>query len=338
LKAKPSFSFRRKGSRASDASTNSLPDLAKNASAPPAHHVPKMAKPQFGGPTSAQSAYIARILSGPPGPPETGDPLARLRAANGSDIVGAQHISASSGTGLEDSLKAFTAVEVLEGENAFACKKCWKVDSGKYKGGHATVFEEDEAEAEADAELSTAPASPTAFAVEPRNAPPSISIVGSDSSSSEAMSPPTDDRLGRHGSMASRSSVASQASSLRAPSPLRYIAGPERSYGESSDVFSTTSSRSEADTTIPVSDGLSESDTSSDDEAPALSQLPVGRPKMPPRMKSKHFVLRRAFKRYLIAKAPEVLVFHFKRFKQTSKSTMTFSSFYNLKKWVTARW
>ena len=53
---------------------------------------------------------------------------------------------------------------------------------------------------------------------------------------------------------------------------------------------------------------------------------------MPARKKSSHFIMRRAFKRYLIAKAPEVLVFHFKRFKQTQKAIMAFTNFYDLKK------
>jgi ubiquitin carboxyl-terminal hydrolase 16/45 len=42
--------------------------------------------------------------------------------------------------------------------------------------------------------------------------------------------------------------------------------------------------------------------------------------------------MRRAFKRYLIAKAPEMLVFHLKRFKQSTKTGLTFTSFYDLKK------
>ena len=118
--------------------------------------------------------------------------------------------------GLVESLRQFTSVELLEGENAFACKRCWKVARG--------IREEDE----------------------------------------------------------------------EAP-------------------------RSEA------SDGLS--DTSSDEEPPSM---PVGRP-VPNRRKSTHFVLRRAFKRYMIAKPPQILVFHLKRFRQTQKG-LAFTSFYDLKK------
>jgi ubiquitin carboxyl-terminal hydrolase 16/45 len=76
-------------------------------------------------------------------------------------------------------------------------------------------------------------------------------------------------------------------------------------------------------------DGLSDTDTS-DEEQPDTA-IHVGRPK-PIRRQSSHFVMRRAFKRYLFAKAPEVLIFHFKRFKQTHKTSMMFTSFYDLKK------
>lgn len=57
------------------------------------------------------------------------------------------------------------------------------------------------------------------------------------------------------------------------------------------------------------------------------SQLPLV-PALPPR--SQRFVPRRAHKRYLISSLPPILVFHLKRFQQTSKSL--FSSFGDLKK------
>lgn len=124
-----------------------------------------------------------------------------------------------SGDGLVESLRQFTSVELLEGENAFACKKCW------------------------------------------RNA---------------------------------------------------------RAYGVREE---------DEEQTVP--NGVSDSSDASDEEPPVI---PVGRP-IPNRRKSTHFVLRRAYKRYMIAKCPEVLVFHLKRFRQTQKG-LAFTSFYDLKKWV----
>lgn len=226
-------------------------------------------------------------------------------------------------TGLEESLQAFTSVEVLEGDNAFACRKCWKIKTGKYANAHDTVHEEDET---VDDDLA-----PPVSA--PRPAPPSISIAGSDSSSDVAIpTPDSERRLGRAGSATSRSSAAS--GQQRAPSPLRRLVEEQGDEAlERSYAVSTISAESSAVAELEqdVSDGLSDS-SSSDDEPPPVD-LPVGvRPKMPTRRKSLHFTMRRAFKRYLIAQAPEVLVFHFKRFKQTQKSGLTFTSFYDLKK------
>ena len=264
---KAGFGFRKKGSRP-NSSSSSLVDADRT---PPATSIPgspnTFSRPHGPGPTPAQSAYIQRILSTPPAE----DPLAKLRAANAGEGVSANEKSL---TGLEESLQAFTSVEVLEGDNAFACRKCWKVKTGKYQNNHATVPEEDES-----VEVSTAP---------------SI-VIDSDTSS---------DRIGRADSI---------TSVQRTHSPLRQLITDRPD--------SIHSSQGETD-------GLS--DSSSDDEPPPVGLSGV-RPK-PTRRKSSHFVMRRAFKRYLIAQAPEVLVFHFKRFKQTHKSGLTFTSFYDLKK------
>jgi len=322
LRSKPSFSFGKKKSKSGSSSTSlsSAVDLDKT---PPAISIPGSPNTfhrQHGpGPTPAQNAYIQRILAGDHAP-NADDPLARLRAANAGEGMTVNAHKSSSLTGLEESLKAFTSVEVLEGENAFACRKCWRIKTGKYKSAHAhaTVPEEDES-----ADGMTAA----------DRVPPSISIVGSDSSSDVVYSEP-DSRLGRAASAASRSSAASQPP--RASSPLRNLTedntserAKEKSYATSAISADSSSIQPEADD--DASDGLSDSSSSEDDPIPA--DLPVGvRPKMPTRKKSSHFTMRRAFKRYLIAQAPEVLVFHFKRFRQTQKSGLTFTSFYDLKK------
>ena len=92
------------------------------------------------GLTRAQTAYLKRLLADPLSQQDN-DPLIKLRAANSGEDVPA---AGPSRTGLEQSLAAFTAVEVLEGENGYACKKCWKIKAGKYKATHPTVMEEDE--------------------------------------------------------------------------------------------------------------------------------------------------------------------------------------------------
>jgi ubiquitin carboxyl-terminal hydrolase 16/45 len=291
-------------------------------------------------------AYIHRILAPPPNAAEV-DPLAKLRAANSGEAPSAPSSNGTATeTGLEESLRAFTSVEVLEGENAFACKRCWKIKSGRYKGREATLPEEDESAIET---LGSTPASPeiSALGLKSRNnAPPSISIASSETSS--IVTSPTgqdEGRLGRAGSVASRSSASAQ--NVRAPSPLRRqveIDDSTRSISNmtiasSTDDQSVTHSidTEMASTTVGTGigrhdsddDGLSDTDTS-DEEQPDTT-IHIGRPK-PTRRQSSHFVMRRAFKRYLFAKAPEVLIFHFKRFKQTHKTSMMFTSFYDLKK------
>lgn len=322
LKNKSSFSFRRKPSKPST-STNS-PIAPPSDPIPPvpshdsvhSHH--SRSKSISIGPTAAQSAYIQRILSGSAAT-EHVDPLAKLHAANHSDVP---PVSVPADYGLVESLKAFTSVEVLEGDNAFACRKCWKVKSGRYVGHEETVHEVNEDELG----NSSPPLVPTNV-----TAPPAISIM-SDSASDRILSPGEEsDRLtGRTSSINSRTS-GSQSATSRAPSPLRNRADPsDRSFATTQSAGQTFAS-SDSAVTGSGSDGLSDSD-SSDNAPPPLSELPIGRPKLPARRKSMHSVLRRAYKRYLIAKAPEVLVFHFKRFRQTHKSGLTFTSFYDLKK------
>jgi ubiquitin carboxyl-terminal hydrolase 16/45 len=303
------------------------------------------------GPTAAQMAYIHRILAPPPNSAEI-DPISKLRAPS-ADTLSTTHSSSTtttpqgSETGLEESLRAFTSVEVLEGENAFACKRCWKIKSGRYKSREATLPEEDESAIET---LESAPVSPEVSALGLKSthpAPPSISIA--DSETSSLVSSPTglgqdDGRLGRAGSVASRSSASAQ--NVRAPSPLRRqieMDEATRSISNLTIGSSTDGTSGLSIDTDPVpstigapirerdsdDDGLSDTDTS-DEEQPDTT-IHVGRPK-PIRRQSSHFVMRRAFKRYLFAKAPEVLIFHFKRFKQTHKTSMMFTSFYDLKK------
>ncbi|KAL7425092.1 hypothetical protein Q5752_000780 [Cryptotrichosporon argae] len=310
--ARPSFSFRRKKdappvpheNASAHSSSTSLPN-----SPPTAPHLPQASalqpQPPGIGPTPAQAAYIRRILYGPPGPPETADPLAKLRAAQS----GAPPDAKAPDYGLVDSLKAFTSVEVLEGDNAFACKKCWRIKAGRY----GKIPEEGNGEGEGADEDSEAAAE------------------GSEANGSvRAPSIAIDDRYLDAPRLGRSTSASASASSARAPSPLRRNVEFDESTNsiELASVSSRSVSASHAPgSAVSASDGLS--DTSSSDEDAPASRL--ARPRLA-RTQSKHFVLRRAFKRYLIAKAPEVLVFHFKRFKQTQKSGMAFSNFYNLKK------
>jgi ubiquitin carboxyl-terminal hydrolase 16/45 len=364
LRNKKSFSFGKRKSEKPRSGSSSVPtvpsstsidnDRASMPSSGPSSPVvsARLSNQVHGvGPTAAQMAYIHRILAPPPNSAEI-DPISKLRAPSADTLSTTHsHTTTPQGTetGLEESLRAFTSVEVLEGENAFACKRCWKIKSGRYQSREATLPEVDESAIEL---LESQPASPEVSALGLKSthpAPPSISIA--DSETSSIVTSPSglgqdDGRLGRAPSVASRSSASAQ--NVRAPSPLRRQIEMDEAtrsisnltIGSSTDGTSGVSSNDTEPTpsTVGVApigvrdsddDGLSDTDTS-DEEQPDTA-IHVGRPK-PTRRQSSHFVMRRAFKRYLFAKAPEVLIFHFKRFKQTQKTSMMFTSFYDLKK------
>jgi hypothetical protein len=68
--------------------------------------------PKFPKLRPSQAAYISRILN----------------------AAGDSALSNSKATALIDALKQFTAVEILEGENSFACKKCWRWENPRSDG------------------------------------------------------------------------------------------------------------------------------------------------------------------------------------------------------------
>lgn len=309
-------------------------------------------------PTPAQAAYIARILA-PPQAAEQQDPIAKLRAAqNGSGPVNSEPPKVE--TGLERCLREFTTVEILEGSNAFACHKCWRIKHGRYDHHEATVKEEDENIVPGDStpSLSTSAGPPLkhpegstknsshseemANSVEqalllssPRLPPPSISIRPGSASDSPTPHNGRSDRVGRNPSLGSVSGAGDP--DTRAHSPLkRQIEDDDTlvdlmasTHVDQSFAYQDSNSGSiilpsEADTGEDA-DARDRSESESDDlsDSESESEGESGKPK---RKKSKHFVMGRAYKRYLISKSPEVLVFHLKRFKQLSSAFNTFAS------------
>lgn len=457
---KASFSFKRKGLRTPSASRARTPATTSPSQTPatlPSAPTTGASTPMGGSgaslssfapsvlteqlhqhvhqakPTPAQTAYIQRILYGPPAAPETADPLAKLRAAHVGGLTAA-NAAKPSDYGLVDSLKSFTAVEVLEGDNAFACHKCWKIKNGHYRNKRrepvsevhhslaesappsmVSVVHQDSTLLEplmgAGVPLESTPLEP--LLSPPMPILPAIAVESPGMTVREAEifapvplsvgpTPGTGSDGSRLGRLVSRS-----RSMVRAASPLRTsktaadednsspdalanphsnpmeILGSDRQLDRFDSVTSTgsttslstmsneynTSSSVAATSTTMVStigttstytagqspnastsslgrgqskddddtDGLS--DSTDDEEMPGPGTSAHigglfrgglgGRPSVK-RQQSKHFVLRRAFKRYLIAQAPEVLVFHIKRFKQTNAGL--YSSFSNLKK------
>ncbi|KIR28884.1 hypothetical protein I309_02379 [Cryptococcus deuterogattii LA55] len=331
----------RPGSASSSVNVTPTLEAEKTPTAPPSpvqlrerlHHHRGHHKHQV-APTPAQAAYIARILA-PPQVAEQHDPIARLRAAqSGSGPVNNEPTKVE--TGLERCLREFTSVEVLEGSNAFACHKCWRIKHGRYDHHEATLKEEDENNVPGDStpSLSTSSGSPLRHPARttknsnqsegtgnsvaqhlslssPRLPSSPISIQSGSVSDSTVPRNGHSDRVGRNPSLGSLSSDAYVRANVRTHSPLRRQVEDDDTLV---DPMANPRDGSESE-----SDGLSDSESESEDES--------GKPKK--KRKSKHFVMGRAYKRYLIAKSPEVLVFHFKRFKQLS---MAFNTFASLKK------
>lgn len=308
-------------------------------------------------PTAAQAAYIQRILYGPPAPPESSDPLAKLRAAHANGLTP----NGSGETyGLIDALRSFTSVEILEGDNAFACHKCWKIKNGKYNR-----------DKKKDIAIPATPASVASVgSIASTGSAGSVGSAASGACDSTHLAAPDVPTLAipadgeRSRSPFPKPSIARTASPLRnivdLSSPREDIVYPDhagingRGMREGSDGAQSMSSVSSSEATDHStamsgtspqngfgidgdneSDGLSDSsdDESEPDHEPASERKAFFRPSIN-RSKSsrqhKHFVLRKAFKRYLISRAPEVLVFHIKRFKQTSNGV--YSTFSSLKK------
>ncbi|WVN86745.1 uncharacterized protein L203_101917 [Cryptococcus depauperatus CBS 7841] len=339
---------------------------SQESQARPHHH----GKRYHAGPTPAQAAYIARILA-PPATAEMNDPIARLRAAqslggspNNKFSIGSESLPTE--TDLERSLREFTSVEVLEGPNAFACQKCWKIKHRKYAYHEATLREENEydnttgdmtpaALKTASLPVSKRPSTlsmPSETSVmtsssigslslpSPRVPPPSMSIHNrSDSNSSSSR----DDRSMPMGRVSSLGFQLSTVPPARARSPLRRQIENEETL--TNEVLNTTMDQSftsqesnsgsfivlseaegdvENANTPSESDGLSDSETETEEEEESNK----------PEKKSKHFVMGRAFKRYLIARSPEVLVFQLKRFKALSQTMTRFTTLKKMDEFV----
>ncbi|GAA6063870.1 hypothetical protein JCM10212_003606 [Sporobolomyces blumeae] len=109
------------------------------------HHFHRHGKGKIPRPTPEQVAYIRRVLVDVPGPTPTLPPGIRVARPPGqpaptpsSDSLSSVNSSSSvslskrapnvdwQNTDLFECFRQFTSVEVLEGENSFACRNCWK--------------------------------------------------------------------------------------------------------------------------------------------------------------------------------------------------------------------
>lgn len=336
-------------------------------------------------PTPAQAAYIRRVLNGPNLPPKE-DPLAKLRngmaqmhhqsRAQGQTQThnGNPHLPHlphhphhtpleqvaeepspqidGMGTDLMECLRAFTATEVLEGDNAFACHQCWRIQMGRYKpkkrmdmsgSGLAVAAEEEDEDEDENENEEAAKQAPRTIGIDEENgvahagvhpirkdgpivsSVPSITVGGERVETNHAVDEAGSGRAtttSRHVRMLEENDKDEGAAAL--------LSAPAHQSKSSNRNGSSSIASNESSHSLSV---YSTSEEGSSDEGRAI--LTIARPPMPARRKSTHFVMRRAIKRYMIARAPPILVFHFKRFQQSGKhqaTNMYMSTFASLKK------
>ncbi|KAI0747091.1 hypothetical protein C8Q80DRAFT_1179265 [Daedaleopsis nitida] len=133
-------------------------------------------------------AYLRRVLADIH--PVTGNPLTILQSAftGGSGAAGnaalaTQALWAKLGhlPGIEECLRMFTAVEILDGENMVGCHRCWKIANGTYQPSTA-LDDDSDSESESSSDDSSSKSEQSAAKAPPK-APPGLG-GGHDSSTS----------------------------------------------------------------------------------------------------------------------------------------------------------
>ncbi|THH10626.1 hypothetical protein EW145_g1190 [Phellinidium pouzarii] len=381
-----------------------LPSLSSSTVRPKSPRLPKLSR--------EQGAYLRRLLADVP--VGVGVPFNLFRGPtpdSTADVSDARGCWPKLGRvqSVEDCLRMFTAVEVLDGENMVGCRRCWKIQHEEYvpRGGtdpEKDVDAQDEDEDEDDdfgsmsdasvkidlamddeqpsqerpASSSNSPlvsaldlndgvsvrSAPTTLdfsdnhsAHKDQNFPlsssphppsslsvPSISMTApvtlKSPSTTEAV--PTMDAPPEHTHSLSQINLASFSSrdSLQLPTPrhIRRAAERNNSYSDASSLSSDESSDELGETGTELtasvhSDNSSLSSVPLDAHASGITPESAGPREVSGSVpRSKQVVLRRAFKRYLVATPPPVLVVHLKRFEQVGRSPAQLQFFTNFKK------
>ena len=292
------------------------------------------------------AAHVRKLLA--PVPPVMAPAIAHLRishptpgTATAVPIPEAEH----GGTGLFDLLRAFTAVDELDGDNMLKCRRCWKI------AHPALVRPRSRPRSDTVRQAPVSPVTPISpvSSIEPRGlgldaklpAPSQLDIPRIETTEPSPDASSVDLPLGpasRNGRLAPSPEVSDAAlSDGGAEADAESIAsdgGPSRRgsvvNGDELAALSRHGSSGDTDESAPVAHSPAVAFA-----LPAASAAPRGPSPIPP--KAERYILRRAHKRYLIDTLPKVLVLHLKRFQQT-KSTGLFgtsvgaSSFSTLKK------
>ncbi|KAI9062188.1 cysteine proteinase [Trametes sanguinea] len=132
------------------------------------HHHPRrkdVPASSFAAPkmSDEEMAYLRQVLADVH--PVTGNPLSILQNAftggsgggsgsSGSTSLATQALWAKLGhlPGIEECLRMFTAVEILDGENMVGCHRCWKIANGLYKPRDGSATNPGEGDSESSSE------------------------------------------------------------------------------------------------------------------------------------------------------------------------------------------
>ncbi|KAG5642609.1 hypothetical protein DXG03_002507 [Asterophora parasitica] len=136
-------------------------------------------------PSAGEIHYLREILADIT-PASSGHPFALFQPnTSNRSVVGhgaaVQNLwlSMNHFSGIEECLRMFTSVEILDGENMVGCRRCWKIANGKYEAHPGSLEErnEDEDSDSVDSHPpSTAPIIPNGIAnPKPQHPPPSLS-------------------------------------------------------------------------------------------------------------------------------------------------------------------
>ncbi|KAG8813413.1 hypothetical protein FRC17_001585 [Serendipita sp. 399] len=238
---------------------------------------------------------------------------------NGDSITAAAaswlRLGPTHGPSLQHCLRQFTAVESLEGDNMVGCSRCWKLANPTYvskrkrrssqssssSSSDGSDSDEDCLTRESQASSSVSAQNPglgtkANLGAIPRTTDtlsiPSISTTSPDGTSQSSMA---------NGHTQASSSATSSTYLTPASSRHGSIRRTRTSSNGDSDSVSTTSMSDVSGVSLPV----------------RAKEVRLKTPNIP---KSQRVLLRRAYKRYLIAVPPPVLVIHLKRFQQVSRT------------------
>jgi ubiquitin carboxyl-terminal hydrolase 16/45 len=275
--------------------------------------------------STEQAQYIKSVLAEVPSP--TGlSPLDLLRVAQplhlrqGPNTPISPDAKPSSAderlTGLYAALQRFTAVEVLEKDNAFQCRKCWRAEHPEFarpkrrpktfQHAHSPLATPNTQERDDD--------TPSGTNVEPSR----VALKDATSSLQQLQ-------------MVDRRVESSATDPVKSPSIHSKELLPSitiDSSAESNGSIGLSPTVSTTHTSYYASSDVESPGNSDAEDSAAIKSNP--RLKRPP--KAERFIARRAHKRFLISHLPPMLIIHFNRFQQTKNSIFTSSIFSNLKK------